>query len=277
MPIDQRPLTFRTSFDQAAHDYDIVRPSYPPALIEDIVTFAAIPANGRILEVGCGTGQATIPFAQRGYQMTCLDIGPALAALAMQNCRPYPNVQIHVSAFEDWPGKPNTFDLVIAATAFHWIPPEIGYPKAARLLKDAGALAIFSNEHPTPDGGFFTDVQHIHRQVVPEWPDPTTGPTIEAQIEAQIAATVAAINATHLFTPVTVKTYPWTQTYAATAYVRLLNTYSNYRNLEAHKRTQLFQGITELIENKYGGIITKKYLAILYLAKKRSRVSDGRA
>jgi SAM-dependent methyltransferase len=117
----------------------------------DVVTLSAIPAEGRILEIGCGTGQATIPFAQRGYKMICLDLGPALAAIAAQNCRPYPNVQIIVTSFEDFPATPDEFDLVISATAFHWIPAEIGYPKAARVLKDSGALAIFSNEHPGQD------------------------------------------------------------------------------------------------------------------------------
>jgi SAM-dependent methyltransferase len=150
MPVIQQPSTFRTSFDQAAADYDAVRPGYPPALIHEILNFARLSANGRILEIGCGTGQATIPFAQRGYQMTCLDIGPELAALVAKNCKPYPNVQIQVTSFEDWRPEPDKFDLVIAATAFHWIAPEIAYPKVARLLRETGALAIFSNEHPPP-------------------------------------------------------------------------------------------------------------------------------
>jgi SAM-dependent methyltransferase len=90
MPVDKRPISFRTSFNQVADDYHAVRPSYPPSLIKDVVSLAAIPSAGRILEIGCGTGQATIPFAERGYHMVCLDIGPALAALAEQKCRPYP-------------------------------------------------------------------------------------------------------------------------------------------------------------------------------------------
>lgn len=269
MPTDNRPRTFRTSFDQVAHAYDAVRPGYPPALINDIVTLTALPPQGQILEIGCGTGQATIPFAQRGYHLTCVELGPALAAVARQNCAPYPNVQIQVRAFEDWPGPPHAFDLVMAATAFHWIPPEIGYPQAAQLLTDTGALAIFSNEHPTPDAQFFADVQQIHQRFVPAWPDPTTGPTQEARIATQIAATVADINASQVFAPATVKTYPWTQRYTATAYVQLLNTYSNYRTLPASTRTRLLTAITDLINTQYGGTITKPYVAVLYVAKKQ--------
>jgi SAM-dependent methyltransferase len=270
MPVDKRPISFRTSFNQVADDYHAVRPSYPPSLIKDVVSLAAIPSAGRILEIGCGTGQATIPFAERGYHMVCLDIGPALAALAEQKCRPYPNVQIHVIAFEDWPAESDAFDLVMSATAFHWIPPDIGYPKAARVLKDSGTLAIFGNEHPAQHEAFFNEVQEIYQKVVPEWGPPLTNQIIEARIEVNIASTVAAINATQLFEPVTVKTYPWTEDYTTMTYIRLLNTYSDHRNLEARKQEQLFQEIAALIEKEHGGVITKRYLSILHIAKKRA-------
>lgn len=61
--------SFRTIFDQAALDYDEVRPGYPEELIEDVISISAIPKDGRILEIGCGTGQATIPFAKCGYSI----------------------------------------------------------------------------------------------------------------------------------------------------------------------------------------------------------------
>jgi SAM-dependent methyltransferase len=270
MPVDERLISFRTSFDQVADDYHAVRPGYPPLLIKDVISLADIPSEGRILEIGCGTGQATIPFAQSGYQMVCLDIGPSLAALAAQNCRAYANVEIHVISFEDWPAEPGSFDLVISATAFHWIPPEIGYPKAARALKDTGALAIFGNEHPVQSDAFFTDSQEIYQKVVPEWGPPLTNQIIEAAMESKIRSNSAAINQMRLFEPVIVKSYSWSQDYTAASYIRLLNTYSNHRILEDHKRTQLFQEIATLIEKAHNGTITKQYLSTLYFAKKRA-------
>ncbi len=266
LPADQRPLTLRMIFDQVVDDYDAVRPGYPSALIDDIITISTLPANGSVLEIGCGTGQATIPFAQRGYQITGVELGPTLAARAIAKCQSYPNVMIHVTSFEDWPAQPEAFDLVMSATAFHWIPPEIGYPKAARILKPTGALTIFSNEHPTPYTDFFAEVQPIYQRVVPEWSHIQTSPSIETRI----AATVATVNETGLFAPVIVKTYPWSQTYSTHEYLRLLNTYSDHRNLAPQQRTQLFQEIGDVLERKYGGTITKPYLTVLYLAKKES-------
>jgi len=55
MPVNQRPISFRASFDQVADDYNAVRPNYPHSLVEDLLLLAAIPPDGLILEIGCGT------------------------------------------------------------------------------------------------------------------------------------------------------------------------------------------------------------------------------
>ena len=153
----------------------------------------------------------------------------------------------------------------MSATTFHCIEPEIGYTKAANLLKDTGSLAIFVNEHRPQAPAFSADLYEIEQQIVPDWPDPRTPPNLDATI----ATTAATINDTGFFMPVIVKTYPWPQTYTASYYLRLINTYSNYRNVAEHAQTQLFQGIRDLIEHKYNGTVIKDYLTVLYLAKKR--------
>lgn len=270
MPVNERSRAFRTSFDHVAEEYDAIRPGYPPALINDIVTMTALPVHARILEVGCGTGQATMPFAERGYQLTCLDLGGALLAIAQRKFAAYPQVHFHHVAFEDWISQPNMFDLVMSATAFHWVAPDIGYPKAADFLKDTGSLAIFSNEHRPPDPEFAADMYQLEQDIVPEWPDPRIG----SDIEGAIAETTAMINTTQCFEPVIVKTYPWSQAYTTTEYLRLINTYSNYRSLVEDSRTRLFHGIADLLDRRYGGTITKDYLAVLYLARKRSSATE---
>jgi SAM-dependent methyltransferase len=123
MPIDR---TRRITFEEVAEIYDEVRPSYPEELIEDVLTLSGIPADGRILEIGCGPGNATLPFARRGYSILGIELGERLAALATNNCRAYPGVAIRNVAFEDWELEEKAFDLAIAADALHWIPPEVG-------------------------------------------------------------------------------------------------------------------------------------------------------
>lgn len=257
-------MALRVTFDQAARDYDAIRPGYPAALIEDIVALSALPDGGRILEVGCGTGQATLPFARRGYAMQCLDIGAQLVAVARENCRPYPNVEFEVVAFEDWEAPQGTFDLVMSATAWHWVPPEIGYPKAAHALKHSGSLAIFSNLHPAPLVGFFPEVQEVYRSIAPEIGHPDTAPSIEESIEA----TAQQIERTGLFGPIVVKRYAWSKDYSRDEYMRLLNTYSNHLSLEHARRARLHAAIGALIDREFGGVVVRPYLSVLYLVTK---------
>jgi SAM-dependent methyltransferase len=133
----------RTTFEAVADIYDEIHTGYPEALVDDILSLSGIPAGGRILEIGCGPGNATISFARRGYPMLCIELGERLAVLAARNCAAYPAVKIVNSAFEDWNLEENAFDLAIAADSFHWIPPQIGYPKVARTLKPGGWAAFF--------------------------------------------------------------------------------------------------------------------------------------
>jgi SAM-dependent methyltransferase len=255
----------RNIFDQSALDYEKARPGYPKELIQDIITISAMPENGLILEIGCGTGQATVPFAERGYSMICLDIGGELIARAVQNCISYPKVKFEVSSFENWDATQSTFDLVISATAFHWIPPEVGYPKVAYVLKDTGYSALFWNYHPGPYGGFFQAVQTIYQEIVPEWEPVSSIPSIDERI----LLTRLAIAKTNLYESVKVQQYHWERDYNTEAYLRLLNTYSDHRKLEDSRRLCLFGRIGELIEKQYGGVVTRPYLTVLFLAKKK--------
>ena len=259
-------VNLRSVFDQAALDYDAVRPGYPMELVNDVVALSGIPDDGRILEIGCGTGQATIPFAERGYWMTCLDIGENLASIAAEKCRCHRRVTIQVEAFEDWqPGK-DKYDIVMSATAFHWIAPEVGYAKAASVLKDSGYIALFWNMPPEqPFTGFAREVQVVYREVVPEWGDSRDRPSTDERIEA----TEATINNTGLFEPVQVRRYPWARDYTTEEYIRLLNTHSDHRNLDEGKRSRLFDRIGDLADGAYGGVVTRPYLTVLHIAKKK--------
>ena len=99
----EKRLHLRTTFDEAALLYDEVRPGYPYALFADVVSLSGIPSGGRILEIRCGTGQATVPFARRGYRILCVELGENLAAVARRNLASYPRAEVQTEDFEEWP------------------------------------------------------------------------------------------------------------------------------------------------------------------------------
>jgi SAM-dependent methyltransferase len=256
----------RATFDGAALLYDEVRPGYPGALFDDVVSLSGIPAGGRILEIGCGTGQATVPFARRGYRILCVELGENMAAVARRNLQRYPRAEVNIGAFEEWPLREGAFDLAISATAFHWLDPEIAYPKVARALRDGGALALFWSMHVHSDagGGFFEEVQRIYEREAPEivGPEDYKGPPQPDEIPDR----TPEIESSGLFDKITTRHYRWDETYDAEGYLRVLNTYSGHRSLQKNTREHLFSGIADLIDNRFGGTIVKGYLTTLYVA-----------
>lgn len=267
-PRGQHVDVLRATFDGVAERYDEMRPGYPEALFDDVIALSGIPDGGRILEVGCGTGQATLPFARRGYGMLCVELGQRLAEVARQNLSAYSAVEIVTANFETWPAPTATFDLAISATAFHWIAPDIGYPKLHETLKPDAALALFWNRPVRgADGGeddFFEVVQEVYRREAPDlaatytglpWPDAVRDRTSD-------------IARAGCFRDIQNRRYLWHEEHDAASYIRLLDTYSDHRALPEEARQRLFAGIAALINARYGGAITKWYVADLYVAQR---------
>lgn len=258
----------RVTFDQVALLYDQARPGYPAALFDDVVALSRIPPGGRILEIGCGTGQATIEFARRGYHIHCIELGANLAAVARLNLAAYPKAGISVSAFETSLIKDGTFDLAISATAFHWVDPAVRYQKTAQALKSEGAIALFWNNHvqTTVSADFFEAVQAVYLREAPEMAQGFSGLPHPTDVPEPIKE---EIDQTGLFGEVTMRRYKWDLVYDALGYINLLNTYSDHRRLEDAQQERLFHGISELIDTQFGGRITKEYLTVLYVAHRK--------
>lgn len=134
--------SLRASFDAEADAYDRSRPVLPDALFDDLLRLTGLQAGDQIVEVGCGTGQATVPLARRGVDVTAVELGPNLAAIARRNLKPFPHARVVTSAFEDWTPDAGPYDAVVSVNAWHWIPDDVGWAKAAALLRDGGHVAI---------------------------------------------------------------------------------------------------------------------------------------
>lgn len=269
----------KATFDSAARQYAAARPSYPTELIQAVIDRARLPKSGRILEIGCGTGQATLPFAARGYAMLCLEPGANLAAVAAERLQPFPNVAVETVMFEDWPLQEGVFDLVMSAQAFHWVPPEVGYPKASKALKPNGSVALFWNLVPDEP----TDVQQetdlvelsgaIQSQYVLHAPE-LAHVQQENSLETQVATVETQLRSrSDLFCDLSVLRFPWSERYDAERYVALLSTYSGHIALPAERQQALFAGIAWAIQGHKSGFLLKRYVSVLFLARKAMRMA----
>ena len=248
------------AFDQIAQLYDVARPSYPTQLIEDLVTLTQLTATAQILEVGTGTGKATLPLAQRGYAIQCLEPGSHLTAIAAKNLRPYPSVKVETTTFEDWPLQASTYDLVMSAQAFHWVDPAVGYLKAAQALKPTGSLALIWNLAAETETAIAQQLDQIYRTYANWRLKP---------IAARLEEKKLALMASQCFTEPVVKQYAWSLHYTTEQYLDLVRTQSDYLIQPAEMQRKLLDAIATAIEGN-GGFIVRPYVSVLLLARTNS-------
>ena len=249
------------SFNRVAEIYDACRPGYPEELVETILRKSGISAGRKILEIGSGTGKATLPSARRGYSILCVEPGENLARLARDNLREWPDVRWEIAAFQDWQESPSEFELVISAQAFHWVPRPAGFFKAAKALKKAGFLAIFWNMQSANEGLVFEEIARVYRERAPELDDGKSSEEVIQEREQELRACDS-------FDKVEVLHFPWTRRYDTRQYLGLLNTYSDHLRMNEAQRAYLLEGIAEVVE-RHGGVVEKPYQAVLYLAEVR--------
>jgi SAM-dependent methyltransferase len=252
-----------TSFNDVAGLYDEARPGYPTEIIDTIVARAALPTSGRILEIGCGTGQITLPLAARGYTIVALEPGDAMAALAARKCRPYPSVEIVPLKFEAWSTEPEAFDLVVSAQAFHWIEPAFGIAKSAEALKRGGALALVWHLDVSQATAFWKATQPIYDVFFPRTSAADTGWLVDA-----VGRYGQALRASEQFADPSESRVAWEKTYSGEDYLKLLSTFSDHRALSAMDRARFFGAIAETID-RAGGSVHRKYETVLLLAGRR--------
>jgi SAM-dependent methyltransferase len=124
------------SFGSVAQEYDRYRPHYPPALISRLVTRPGL----RVLDVGAGTGIASVQLADAGADVLAVEPDPRMAAVCHGK-----GIDVERSTFEQWQPADRTFDLVVFGQSFHWVDPETALPKLASLLNPGGRLALMWN------------------------------------------------------------------------------------------------------------------------------------
>ena len=250
----------RFTFDAVAEAYDRSRPRYPEALIDAIFELSGIAADGKILEIGCGTGQATRALARRGHRILGLEPGAQMGALARTRLAEFPRVEIVQLTFEAWPLAKEIVDLVASAQAFHWIDPTLRFVKAADALRPGGSLAVIGNAvvsqsiRAALDAVYERHAPSLAHTAPMEWYN-EQGPLPRLFAESG------------RFGPVAHRGEPWTRRYTTAQYLELLSTQSDHRLLPEAQREALWTAIGEAIELS-GGAVTVGYEAHLHLARR---------
>lgn len=253
----------QSAFDAVAEAYDRVRPSYPEPLFDDLFAYLGAPASPAVCEISAGTGKATASRLQRRMHVTAIELGPNMAAFLRMQFVDETRFKVVTGAFEEVAIRPNSFDLVLSATAFHWLEPETRLTKSHAILRAGGVLAVIDTNQVASDAdcGFFERCQPIYDHYYPgetsiEAPGQDVTPPVFAEIRA-------------LFDDVRLWRYPWDQRYSTRAYADLVMSYSNTQALPPPQRDGLVTDLCALVDAEFGGEVTRPLVITLVAARKR--------
>lgn len=255
------------TFDTAAAAYERMRPGYPDALYQTIFDYIRPDASAQAVEIGSGSGQATLPFLQTGCSLTAVEPGVRLSAICREKFRAYPNFFVITGKFEQVDFPAQEYSLVYSASAFHWIPEGTGYTKVFAMLKSGGAFARFAN-HPgrsKHNPQLAEEMDRIYAEYY--YPYYQKAPAPPEDYTEEQAAARADIAAKYGFADLRYALFYRTRTFSATEYCALLGTYSDHIAMAEPIRSEFFAHIADAI-NRHGGVITLCDTIDLQLARK---------
>jgi SAM-dependent methyltransferase len=259
----------RLAFGEIAELYDQARPTYPPALIDDVLGFAGAGPGDHAVEVGAGTGKATVLFAERGVRILALEPSAEMAQIARRNAAGFPNVEVREVEFEHCEPEKRV-KLVYSAQAWHWIEPGVRLVRAAETLDDGGALAAFWNGVIWENSPLRHDLDAAYERHAPELARRSSSMRPRSEAPRDWLEWEGDLRGADGFMEPERREYEWLQRYSTEEYVALLQTHSDHVVLDPSRRRQLLQAVGRVIDSA-GGTLELEYVTRLALARREAR------
>ena len=268
----------RTHFDEITVEYDKIRWDYPDELFKDALEYCGAGDNAgkKAIEIGAGTGKATAPFLDAGYVVTAVEMGENMSAFLLDKYREYSNFNVITSTFEDVELNEDSYDMVYAASAFHWVDAETGCPKVFRLLKSGGAFVLFRSNWSSHDNealaaelrGVYDKhyYNYYNSDIAREKPVKHTLETMNKPSEIFKSFRFESMEQ-YGFIDTKMYLYDRMHTYNTEGHIKLLDTFSDHRALPDENREKLYKEVGKAID-KHGGQIQTNNTYQLYMGRK---------
>lgn len=264
MSASSRPIRW-DSFNEDPENYHLGRPGYPPEVYRILTGHCGLGPGCRVLEIGPGTGQATAGLLEAGAEVVAVERGPDLAA-ALRHRLPDPRLRVIDGDITEVALPEAGFDLVVCATAFHWLDTDAALQVAERALRSHGALAVWWNvfgdhEQITP---FRRRLDALYARHLPEcW-------VAVAEVPRPMRAKERAAELRHggYFGPVTAETVRWNHRMTSAGARRLFATFPNIRVLPQPRREAFLDLITALMDKEFGGVVDDPLVTAVYTTRR---------
>lgn len=250
-------------FDRVAALYDAQRPGYPDALFDDLVAELGLAPDAQLLEIGAGTGKATLPFLRRGFAVHAVEPGEAMAQHLAANAAPWrERFELQRATLESAALPAARFALAYVAQAYHWLDPGTRLERIAGCLAPDGALAVFGNAPRISDTPVHDAVQRVYRRF---WPE-AAGKQNRwyGSADSPVARELAASR--HFAAP-QIRVYRHAIGYAAADYAALMRTHSDHQMLAASQLEALVAEIERAIAG-HGGSIVVEHATTLFVSRR---------
>ena len=249
--------------------YCDARPDYPEPIYRALVERGAIEPGTATLEIGPGPGVATRRLIELGANpLTVVEpdarFMPSLEPLAAAAAVP---MRIVVAAFEDAPLTNASFDLVAAATSYHWLDPNVAIDKVAALLKPGGWAALWWNifgdlEKPDP----FHDAT---RELLGDGAISPSGAPDAIPFGLDRSAREAEFARSDAFGEVFYAETRWTLTLDTARVGKLYEGFSHIQRMPTVARERLLAQLMEIADAEFGGRVERNMTSPIYLARRR--------
>ncbi|HTF03766.1 MAG TPA: class I SAM-dependent methyltransferase [Bacteroidia bacterium] len=128
-------------YDQIGVGYNQTRKA-DHYLLGRMIHFLDTKPGGVYLDIGCGTGNYTIAFSNRGVKLIGIDPSEAMLSIARSRSA---DVEWKNGKAESIPLADNSVDGILAVlTTHHWTNQNKGYAELGRVLKPGGTIVIFT-------------------------------------------------------------------------------------------------------------------------------------
>jgi ubiquinone/menaquinone biosynthesis C-methylase UbiE len=272
-------------FDGIAETYDARRSGYPTALVAAAVELAGLGIGSRVVEVGSGTGKLTEKLVACGLQVDAVDPGRNMIEVARRRVGDSDLVRFHIGRFEEVSLPEGSFEAVFSAAAFHWVDPNLGWEKAAALLRPGGTVALIQpiSVRDEVGGQALDELAAAFTRLAPEL---TAGrPMLRDQVTIRAGADerrenvsevwawlahpgLAVREAGTLFGTAMLTSFPRETEQTAGELWAVFETTSLYHRLSASARVKL-KAENERIINRHGGVLRSTQLVALVTAQRR--------
>jgi hypothetical protein len=250
----------RHLFGRSPGAYERARPGYPAQVFDVLRERCALGPGCRVVEVGPGPGLATRELLAAGASVVAIEPDAALAG-HLQSTVTDPGLEVRVATFEDATLPTGAFDLVAAATSFHWVEPDVGPAKAYELLRPGGWCALWWNvfgDPGLPDA--FHDATYPVLGPLPGSPPAGTDALPYALDRAARLADLELAG----FRDLEVDRADWRLVLTSAEVRALYATYSNIQRLPSADRERVLDDVARIAADDFGDRVVRRMVTMLY-------------